>query len=311
MNQTINDFISSARGAEIALVYYAGHGLQLAGRNYLIPVDARLKTETDVEYNTLELNKVLRPLSQASRTAILLVDACRNNPMTTDLTTPSGVRSTAVEKGLAKVETGRGTLIAFAAAPGQVAIDGTGRNSPFTAALLEHMEKPELEIRQVLTRVRRDVEQATNFLQTPWDNSSLTGDVFLAGVEPEPEPLPKPAPGPDPAALAWNVITGLPEGEQQRRALASFLEQFGSSAYAGVARVMLSTYEPVAEPDRRTAEPNPEPAPKSEPEPEPEPEPTPEPEPEPTPEPEPEPTPEPEPEPTPDVWITLNDAENG
>jgi uncharacterized caspase-like protein len=176
----VRDFLRKAAGAKVALLFYAGHGMQVDGKNYLVPIDARLQAATDLPFETLELDKIIAGLDDESRTNIIILDACRDNP----LAKAPGVKSrSAAGSGLAAVSTvGSGTLIAYATAPGAVALDGDGSNSPFTAALVKHIRTPGLEVRQMLTRVRSDVASVTQKKQIPWDNSSLLGEVYLAGA---------------------------------------------------------------------------------------------------------------------------------
>lgn len=179
MERMLRDFLRQAGSAKVALLFYAGHGLQVDGRNYLVPVDAKVETASDLAFETVELDKIMASLEDPARATIVILDACRDNPLTRSIDARS--RSTSVGSGLAAYSAlGTGTLIAFATAPGKVALDGTGKNSPFTAGLVKHLRTPGLEVRAMLTRVRADVMAATGNKQLPWDNSSLMGDVYLA-----------------------------------------------------------------------------------------------------------------------------------
>src|SRR5262249_37456103 len=151
------------------------HAMQVDGRNYLVPVDAKLETASDLNFETIKLDEILDNLTDPSRASIVILDACRDNPLARSFAAKLGAtRSAAVSTGLAAYSAvGTGTLIAFSTAPGQVALDGDGTNSPFTTALAKHLHTPGLEIRQMLTRVRADVLASTHNRQTPWDNSSL------------------------------------------------------------------------------------------------------------------------------------------
>ena len=179
MRKTIREFIGSLEGAEIALFYYAGHGLQVGGKNYMAPIDARLANENDLEFEAVPMSIVLSAMEQNTGINLVLLDACRNNPLAGNLARSMGTRSAAVGQGLALIGSGVGTMISFATQPGNVALDGTGRNSPFTKALLKHLGNPGEGLTHSMIRVRRDVLQATQGKQVPWDNSSLTGDVVL------------------------------------------------------------------------------------------------------------------------------------
>jgi Caspase domain/TPR repeat/Tetratricopeptide repeat len=183
MERVVREFLRKAPGARLTLLYYAGHGMQVDGRNYLIPVDAKLAAPSDLPFETLELDKVLAGLDDEARANIIVLDACRDNPLARSFASKLGsTRSAAVPAGLAGYATvGTGTLIAFATAPGQTALDGAGNNSPFTSAFIKHVRTPGIEVNQMLTRVRVEVATETKNRQVPWANSSLLGEVYLAG----------------------------------------------------------------------------------------------------------------------------------
>jgi uncharacterized caspase-like protein len=183
MERLVRDFLHRAPGARVTVLYYAGHGMQVDGRNYLIPIDAKLAAPSDLPFETLELDKVLAGLDDEARANIVVLDACRDNPLARNFASKLGAtRSAAVPAGLAAYATvGTGTLIAFATAPGQTALDGAGGNSPFTAAFVKHVRTPGIEVNQMLTRVRVEVASGTKNRQVPWANSSLLGEVYLAG----------------------------------------------------------------------------------------------------------------------------------
>jgi tetratricopeptide (TPR) repeat protein len=183
MERVVREFLRKAPDARVTLLYYAGHGMQVDGRNYLIPVDAKLAAPSDLPFETLELDKVLAGLDDEARANIIVLDACRDNPLARSFATKLGAtRSAAVPAGLAGYATvGTGTLIAFATAPGQTALDGAGVNSPFTSAFIKHVRTRGIEVNQMLTRVRVEVASATKNRQVPWANSSLLGEVYLAG----------------------------------------------------------------------------------------------------------------------------------
>jgi tripartite-type tricarboxylate transporter receptor subunit TctC len=207
MEGALFDFIDKARAAKVALIFYAGHGLQVEGRNYLVPVDARLESARDLAFGMIELDKVLASLDDPNRANIIVLDACRDNPLARSFASKS--RSGAVGAGLAPYSAlGIGTLIAFATAPDKVALDGSGSNSPFTEGFVKHVRTPGLEVRQMLTRVRADVANATNDRQVPWDNSSLRGDVYLTGLPGAAEAPRPPASSPPPAPQAARPAPG-------------------------------------------------------------------------------------------------------
>ena len=187
MQKLTRDFLRDATGAQVALVYYAGHGVQIDGRNYLIPVDVKMQAGHSLTEGMVDMDTILAGLNDQVRTNILIFDACRNNPLETHVASSEPNRAIVAGSGLAApaslgagVTHGAGTLIAFATAPGQVALDGEDANSPFSAALSRHIGTPGLEVQQMLTRVRAEVVAATKSKQVPWSNSSLLGEVFLA-----------------------------------------------------------------------------------------------------------------------------------
>src|SRR5262249_10208564 len=159
--------------ADVALVFYAGHGLQVNGRNYLVPVDGKLDKESDLLFQAVPLDVIQGLMEQSQRTNIMILDACRDNPLARNLARSMGTRSAGIGRGLGQTQAGIGTLIVYATQPGNVALDGEGKDSPFTTALLAHLETPGLEVRQVFTRVRQSVIQSTKGKQVPWDSSSL------------------------------------------------------------------------------------------------------------------------------------------
>lgn len=185
----VHQFLLKASAARTALLFYAGHGVQIDGRNYLVPVDAKVTPGDNLTTDMTALDTILSALDDQIRTNIVILDACRDDPLAAaQIAAASGARSLAVRSGLAApadlgkgATVGAGTLLAFATAPGQVALDGSGANSPFSKALLRHLPTPGLEVQQMLTRVRAEVVAATGGKQVPWSNSSLLGEVYLAG----------------------------------------------------------------------------------------------------------------------------------
>jgi len=187
MQATIRDFLRDAARSQVAVVYYAGHGVQIDGRNYLVPIDIEFRAGSGMTESMMDMDTIMAGLDDQVRTNILILDACRNNPMAPKLASAGPARDIEAGSGLAAPATlgagstlGAGTLIAFATAPGQVALDGEGPNSPFSAALTRHIGTPGLEVQQMLTRVRAEVVAATKGKQVPWSNSSLLGEVYLA-----------------------------------------------------------------------------------------------------------------------------------
>ncbi|EJW09522.1 hypothetical protein A33M_1215 [Rhodovulum sp. PH10] len=195
MVETVRAFGRALDRAKIALFFYAGHGLQVNGKNYLVPVDASLERAGDLSFETIDIGQVLAWMEEDTRVNLVFLDACRNNPLARTLARSLGMRSAAVGQGLAQIHGAVGTMIAYATQPDNVALDGDGRNSPFTAALLKHLPTPGLDIAVLMRRIRSDVVEATQAKQVPWDHSSLIGDVVLVPSAPEKAPPAPVAPG--------------------------------------------------------------------------------------------------------------------
>jgi tetratricopeptide (TPR) repeat protein len=176
----VREFGRKLDQAGVAVFFYAGHGMQVGGKNYLVPTDAKLERAGDLTLDTVDVGQVLAQMESEQRVNLVFLDACRDNPLARTFARSLGTRSTAVGSGLASIQSAIGTMIAYATQPDNVALDGSGRNSPFTAALVKHLATPGLDIGSVMRRVRTDVVQVTRGKQVPWDHSSLMGDVVLA-----------------------------------------------------------------------------------------------------------------------------------
>lgn len=179
LTNALHKFASEADRADWAVVYYAGHGIEVNGTNYLIPIDATLAVDRDVEFETVPLDRVMSAVGGARKLRLVLLDACRDNPFANKMKRSVGTRSAG--RGLASVEPEAGTLVVFAAKAGQVASDGSDGNSPFVASLIKRMSTPGLEIRRLFDHVRDDVLDATRRQQQPFSYGSLPGseDYFF------------------------------------------------------------------------------------------------------------------------------------
>lgn len=201
LRKTVRSFADKLSGADVALFFYAGHGLQVSGENYLIPVDAAIQTEADLDFNAVKMDLVSRQMDRESKIKIVMLDACRDNPFEKQLSRSMGkTRSAALKKGLAEINTAGGSIIAFATDPGDVALDGDGKHSPFTEALLRHIETPGVEIGLMMRRVTKDVFEGTKEKQRPWTNASLTGEFYMKPGDPAATPAPAPTAGAIPPA---------------------------------------------------------------------------------------------------------------
>ena len=203
MKRAIRDFgksLDEAGEDAVGLFYYAGHGVQVGGANYLIPIGAEIVTEGDVDIEAVSANGILRTVDFARNNLnIIILDACRNNPYARSFR--SGTR------GLAEMRAARGVLISYATAPGEVALDGDGENSPYTAALTRFMTEEGLPVEQTFKKVRIAVSRETNGLQTPWESSSLTGEFYFQAKPAKPEKAVT-APRPSPTGDAGQQVAG-------------------------------------------------------------------------------------------------------
>lgn len=248
----------------VGLFYYAGHGLQVGTRNYLVPVDASIADETEVGLATVALDELLATMERAdSRINIVVLDACRNNPFARGFRSASG--------GLAPVLAPRGTFVAYATAPGAVAADGEQGNSPYTSALAKALVTPGASLEQVFKRTRFDVLSSTKGQQVPWETTSITGEFYFkpgtAGAPPPVSTVPPPRPAaPAPAPPRQPAAVPPPPSEaefwatvrdtQNPEALAAFLRQFPTGQYAELAKLKLVALQP---PPRPTVQPQPQP----------------------------------------------------
>jgi uncharacterized caspase-like protein len=182
MTEKLLDFGKKAQGADVAVFFYAGHGIAISGTNYLLPVDADIKSEMDVKLGAaINIDLTLDQTMSDAKVKLVFLDACRDNPFAAKIKSgASSTRSVSVQTGLAEMKSGEGTLIAFATGPGQTALDGQeGTNSPFTRALIAHITTPGVEIQQAMTEVRAQVNEETNKGQLPWGHTNLIGAVYL------------------------------------------------------------------------------------------------------------------------------------
>jgi uncharacterized caspase-like protein len=229
MRRAVRDFAAVAADSDMAVVYYAGHGIEVNGVNFLVPADARLRSDFDVEDEAVPLDRILQAINPAKRLRLVILDACRDNPFAERMTRSVATRS--MGHGLAKIEPATAdTLIAFAAKAGAVAGDGDGAHSPFATALLNHLATPGLDLRLTLGRVRDEVLKSTGRRQEPFVYGSLGGDTVAL--------VPQAAPKVDPNADAQRDYEFAAQ-IGTREAWTSFLGVHGSGAYAASAHAAL------------------------------------------------------------------------
>jgi hypothetical protein len=247
MTEKLLDFGKKAQGADVAVFFYAGHGIAISGTNYLLPIDADIKSEMDVKLGAaINIDLTLDQTMSDAKVKLVFLDACRDNPFAAKIKSNSATRSVSVQSGLAEMKSGEGTLIAFATGPGQTALDGQeGTNSPFTRALIAHITTPGVEIQQAMTEVRAQVNEETNKGQLPWGHTNLIGSVYLNPVAP---PAPGAAASAAPAAVAstsggsdvelefWRSVKESNKPEELNAYLTSYPNgQFKSLALARIA----------------------------------------------------------------------------
>jgi uncharacterized caspase-like protein len=234
MRRAIREFTGTAKNADIAVVYYAGHGIEFDGTNYLIPVDAELASDVDVEDETISLDRIMRMLDPVKRLRLVILDACRENPFGKKMTRTIASRS--MGRGLAKIEvTSTDTLVAFAAKAGMTAADGTGDHSPFTAALLDSLAMPGLDVRIAFGRVRDEVMKSTDNKQEPYVYGSIGGSTVAL----VPKPPEKQAPAAAAAPSAADTLARDYEFAERigtRQAWDSFLAAHSTGFFADLAR---------------------------------------------------------------------------
>lgn len=205
MDRLVRQFGEQAGQADVAMVFYAGHGIQVSGRNYLVPIDAKLPTrEQDLRYDFVDVAAVMDELAGVRRLRVVVLDACRDNPIAAGLNRSLG-RGLAPSRGLAPPLGLDNTLIAYATAADATASDGNGNNSPFTQALLAHIDDPGLDVRLMFGRVRDEVRQATNNQQNPFVYASMGGENFAFNPGPA-APAPAPPAAPEPAGPVTSFV---------------------------------------------------------------------------------------------------------
>src|SRR5882724_2465155 len=229
METAIIEFGRRLAEGGVGFFYYAGHGLQVRGRNYLVPIDAEIESEAITRIAAVDVDLLLEQLAEAkNRVNIVILDACRNNPFERRLRGAS--------RGLAAVDAARGTLVAYATAPGSVAADGDGKNGLYTEELLEALREPGLKIEEVFKRVRINVARRSKGAQTPCESSSLTGDLVVnvtVNVTTVAATLPTTA---DRESLFWASI----KDGTDPAGFESYLKQYPDGVFAPLARQRLA-----------------------------------------------------------------------
>lgn len=242
MDRTIRQFARELDGAHVGLFFYAGHGLQVEGQNYLVPVDAKLEHPSGLDFEMVRVDIIHKTMERATKTNLIFLDACRDNPLSRNLSRALGTRSAAIGKGLAPVESGEGTLISFSTQPGNVAIDGTGRNSPYAEALVAQLSEPKDDLSSILIRVRNQVIQGTARRQVPWEHSALTAQFYFAA--------PKAALDQEMEMSFWSTV----KDSSSPSVVKTYLERYPDGTFAALARALIAGLEKQEQVERAVRE---------------------------------------------------------
>jgi uncharacterized caspase-like protein len=237
--RALREFLAAASDADITVVYYSGHGFEIGGVNYLIPVDAQLASDYDVEDETIALDRVIEATRPAKQLSLIILDACRDNPFLR-APAPAMAKRAIANRLIGVVPTGADTLIAYAAKAGSVSFDGGGANSPFTTALVKYIAQPGLDIRIAFGKVRDDVLANTGGQQEPFVYGSLGGGVI--SLVPAPAELPTASPQAAGDSMAADYAMAERVGSPQ--AWQAFLAAHNSGYYASLARAQLTKLSP-------------------------------------------------------------------
>jgi hypothetical protein len=222
------DLKKSGDKADAALLFFAGHGVQVRGDNYLLPIDGDIRSEVDLKLRTVHLNVVLEAMAAAAKTSVVLLDCCRDNPLPRLLAADGRSRSVRGDFGLAGMDAPSGAFVAFATQPDNVAEDGTGANSPFTEALVQYIDRPDTPISEMMIHVRRTVHERTGGRQIPWDRSELFEPFMFKASDHRTIPVRELSPAEKELAREeeyWNLIKDSGNVELLR----SFVAQFPKS----------------------------------------------------------------------------------
>jgi hypothetical protein len=237
----IDDFARALEGADVALFFYAGHGLQINGKNYLVSTGARLESTFLVPSETIELDAIIRLMESRAGTNLIFLDACRNNPLADNLkrNLAAANRAPGVGRGLAPITPdGRDTLVAFSTAPGEVAADGNGRNSPFAASLLRHLPERGLEVSVMLKDVTSDVRRETNNAQRPQQMSDMSKKFYFVDAESPPVTLLPPSNGAPPMAPVDPVeVAFWQSASNECESVRAYLHEYPNGKFVALAHI--------------------------------------------------------------------------
>ncbi|MDG4853323.1 MULTISPECIES: caspase domain-containing protein [unclassified Mesorhizobium] len=247
----IGKFRRNLRPGDVSLFYFAGHGLQANGENYLLPVDAALQRPADLALEAERLQDIIAAMTAEENIAIVLLDACRDNPFVKQLSGPGQSRGLAIAKGLGALDAGRGVFIGFATQPGNVALDGAVNHSPFADSLVKRIKTPSIDIEILMRRVRLDVMNATSGKQVPWSNSSLVEPGFSFNPDAASSPSSADTYQPDTNAAAelefWKSIKDTSDVSMYR----AYLAAFPNGAFVEIAKSRIAKFQAPTPPRKK------------------------------------------------------------
>lgn len=235
LDAKIREFTAFLRGADVGVFFYAGHGLQVSGHNYLVPIDAQLTAVSALDRELVGLDLIHQTMEREAETNLLFFDACRDNPLFDNLARAIGTRSAEIGRGLAVVESGAGTLISFSTQPGTLALDGKGRNSPYSAALLKQLTTSNDDLAAMLIAVRNEVMQQTDRKQVPWEHSALTERFYFNPAAERRAGPPAARPRSREAFEAWSAA----KDTTRVGVLEAFIARYADTFYAELARARI------------------------------------------------------------------------
>jgi uncharacterized caspase-like protein len=238
MEVTIRKFSASLKKADVGVLFYAGHGIQVAGQNYLVPIDARLDDASGLDFEMIRLDLIHRTMERETKTNIIFLDACRDNPLSRNLARAMGTRSTDIGHGLAAVESGVGTLISFSTQPGNVALDGDGRNSPFATSLVKRISAQGEDVSSILINVRNDVMQSTNNRQIPWEHSALRSKLYFGDPSGPADSTNSAGKQAEVELASWSAA----KASGSISGLEYYLQRYPHGAFAGSAKLLIDQY---------------------------------------------------------------------
>jgi hypothetical protein len=235
LDAKIRAFTAALKGADVGLFFYAGHGLHVSGQNFLVPVDAELTAVTALDLELVRLDLIHRTMERETPTNLLFFDACRDGPLPDNLARAMGGRGAEIGRGLTAGQSGAGTLISFSTQPGKVALDGKGRNSPYSSALVRQLTSSKEDLAVMLMAVRNEVMKETNRKQVPWEHSALTGPFYFNAEGDKQTPAPAPHLLAREAFEAWTAT----RDSTSIGVLDAFVARYRDTFYAALARARI------------------------------------------------------------------------